>query len=322
MTGHPRAAWLLGRLGRAAASLLVLSAIVFALTYLAPGDVARNLVGTRRASPELLASVRAQYHLDRALPVQYAYWLGSVARGDFGRSIRTRQPVLELIGSRTGLTLELALAALAIAVGVGIPLGVAAARHRGQALDRIIVGGSVVGVAAPSFAVGLLLLYVFSVMLGWLPVFGPGEGGLDRVRHLVLPAVALAIGLVAQIAKVTRVSMIRELGQDYATFGRARGLSRGAVVRACLRGASVPIVTDAGLLFAGLVGGTVLVETTFALPGLGGLLTDSILFKDIPVVQALTLLIAGMILVATALADVAVGLVDPRLRRGGRETRR
>jgi peptide/nickel transport system permease protein len=196
-----------------------------------------------------------------------------------------------------------------------VPLGVRAARRRGSFEDRAITSASVVGVSAPGFAVGLVLLYVFAVMLGWFPLYGVGDGGLDRLWHLALPAAALAVGVGALVVKVTRTAVLRELDQDYVTFARSRGLSGARVLRLYLRGAAVPIVTSVGLVLASLVGGSILVETTFALPGLGVLLADSITFKDVPVVQAVTLLLATFIGVTTAVVDLFANLADPRVRR-------
>lgn len=306
----------LGRRAAALAAMLVaVSFLVFGLLHLAPGDVVRNLLGSRPASPESVAAVRAQYRLDDPFLVQYGTWLGRALRGDFGTSVRTGVPVTQMLDGRVGLTLTLAVLAGALAIGVGVPLGIRAAGRRGSAEDRAITSVAVVGISAPGYAVGLVLLYALAVMTGWFPLYGAGDPGLDRLWHLALPAVALAVGVGALVVKVTRTAVLRELDQDYVTFARARGLQPRAVRRIVLRAASVPVVTSAGLVLAALVGGSVLVETTFALPGLGVLLADSITFKDVPVVQALTLLLATFIGVTTAAADLFAAVVDPRVRR-------
>lgn len=307
--------FVLRRVAALAAMLLVLSFLVFALLYLAPGDVVRNLLGARPVTPEAVAQVRAQYHLDDPFWLQYGRWLGGALRGDLGTSVRTGTPVSQMLDGRVGITVTLAVIAGVLAIGVGVPLGVRAARRRGSATDRAITSASVVGISAPGFAVGLVLLYVFAVMLGWFPLYGIGDPGLDRLWHLALPGVALAVGVGALVVKVTRTAVARELDQDYVTFARARGLTPRAVRRLYLRGAAVPIVTSAGLVLASLVGGAILVETTFALPGLGVLLSDSITFKDVPVVQAVTLLLATVIGVTTAVVDLFAVLADPRVRR-------
>jgi peptide/nickel transport system permease protein len=304
-----------GRLAATAGLLAAVSVIVFGLVHLAPGDLARTLIGSRKATPEAIAAIRAAYHLDDPLPVQYGDWLAGVLRGDLGTSVRTGSPVAVMIGERVGYTALLALLAAVLAVAVGVPLGVLAARHRDRLLDRLVVSGSVVGVSAPTFAVSLLLLYGLALRLGWFPVYGTGEGLADVVHHLTLPAVALATGLAAVVVKVTRAAVARELDEDYVTFARARGLAPWRVARLYLTNASGPVLAAVGLTLTALVGGTVLVEVTFALPGLGSLLVDSITFKDVPVVQAVTLLVAAVVALVALAVDVLHVLADPRLRR-------
>ncbi|MBU4337596.1 MAG: ABC transporter permease [Actinobacteria bacterium] len=305
------------RLAATTALLLTLSFLVFSLLYLAPGDVARNLLGTRPVSDEALAAVREKFGLDQPFLVQYWHWLSGALTGDLGDSVRSGSAVSAVLGQRVGLTLQLTVLAFVIALGIGIPAGVRAARRHGSAQDRTIVGLAVIGVAAPGFAVGLLLLYVFAVMLGWFPVYGTGQTPLDRLWHLALPAVALAAGLAALVVKVTRTAVLRELESDYVTFARARGLRPRAVARLYLTNAAIPVLTSAGLLLAFLFGGTILVETTFSLPGLGSLLAESITFKDIPVVQAVTLVVAVAISLAGLVVDLLTLAVDPRVRRAG-----
>jgi peptide/nickel transport system permease protein len=299
------------------AVLLVLSVLVFSLMHLAPGDIVKTLLGTRPASPEAVAAIREQYHLDDPLPLQYLQWLGGFVTGDLGQSIRLQTPVATAIGQRVGLTAALCALAFVLALVVAVPLGVQSAVRAGGWSDRAATGFAIVGLSAPTFAVGLLLLYVFAYYIRLFPVYGAGRGGLDTLWHLVLPAVTLAIGLGAIILKLTRTAMLRELETDYVTSARARGISEPVVRRIALRNAAIPIVTGAGLVLTFLVGGTVLAETTYALPGLGTLLQDSVLFKDIAVVQSLTLLIAIVIAVIALLADLAYLLLDPRIRRTG-----
>lgn len=310
----------LGRITRRVAELVlllvVLSIVVFALLYLAPGDPARALVGAKPVTEELLAQIRATYHLDEPLWRQYVWWVGGVLHGDLGTSLRTGLPVADMVAGRSAVTLQLAVLSCLVAIGVGIPAGVVAARRHGHRSDRLIAAASVTGVSAPSFAVGLVLLYVFAVWLGWFPVYGLGNGSaLDRLWHLVLPVTTLALGVVASITKVTRASMIREVNADYVAFSRSRGLSEASITAAQLSNAALPILTSAGLVLTSLVGGTVLVETTFALGGLGSLLTESVTFKDIPVVQAVTLIMAAVIGMVSALVDGLTYLADPRLRQ-------
>ncbi|WP_242493776.1 ABC transporter permease [Sanguibacter massiliensis] len=311
----PVARFLLRRLAALTALLVTLSFIVFSLLHVAPGNLVKNLLGPRPATPEAVAAIRERYHLDEPFLAQYAHWLGGVLRGDLGVSARSGTDITTVLGDRVGLTLLLAGLAALLAIGVGVPLGIRAAQRTGSLTDRLITGSAVVGVSAPGFAVGLLLLYVFAVMLSWFPIYGTGEPGLDRLRHLALPAVALALGTGAMVVKVTRTAVARELQQDYVTFARSRGVPERVVRRTYLRNASVPVVTSAGLVVAGLVGGSVLVESVFAIPGLGVLLADSITYKDVPVVQAITLLVAATIGVTTALVDLYTAVADPRVRR-------
>lgn len=299
------------------AVLLVLSVLVFSLMHLAPGDIVKNLLGNRPSSPEAVAAIRAQYNLDDPAWLQYLKWLGGFVTGDLGQSIRLQVPVADAISQRLGITLALCAVAFVLALAVAVPLGVHSAVRAGGWADRSASGLAIVGLSAPTFAVGLLLLYVFAYYLPLFPVYGAGTGGLDTLWHLVLPAITLAVGLGAIIVKLTRTAMLRELETDYVTAARARGIPEKAVRRIALRNAAIPIVTGASLVLTFLVGGTVLAETVYALPGLGTLLQDSVLFKDIAVVQSLTLLVAVVIAVIALLADLAYLLLDPRLRRTG-----
>lgn len=304
-----------GRLLATGALLLALSFIVFALLYLMPGDPAKNLLGVRSSSPEVLAQVRAQYHLDDSFLLQYLHWLGSVVRGDFGQSIRSDESVLSLLGSRVALTLELVTYAFIVTVVFAVPLGVLSAWRAGGVLDRAASTAAIVGVGAPSFAVGLLLLYVFGLQFGLFPIYGSGSSGLERFTHLTLPALTLAIGLGALVLKLTRTAVIAELDQDYVAFARSRGLADRRIQTLVLRNALLPVITSLGLVFTFLFGGTILVEITFALPGIGSLLANSVTYKDVPVVQAITLLTAGVIALVALIVDLLYFAVDPRVRK-------
>ncbi len=305
------------RLAATLVLLLVLSFVVFGLLHLAPGDPARNLAGPREPTPELLASIRQQYHLDRPFITQYFLWLGQVFQWDFGESIRSGITVTSELASRARLTFELALMAFVLTIGVAVPMGVRAAWRAGSAFDRGVSFLSIVGVGAPSYAIGLVLLYLFGVWVEVFPVYGIGDGFLDELWHLVLPAITLAIGMGALVFKLTRTAVLGELEQDYVTFARSRGLPDRTVRRLVLRNALIPIVTSSGLVFAFLFGGTILVETTFALPGIGGYLASSVTFKDIPVVQAVTLLTALVIALTALAVDVLTYMIDPRVRARG-----
>ncbi|GAA2006503.1 ABC transporter permease [Microbacterium ulmi] len=319
---HPTRAFLprflgavLLRLGGGVALLVALSFLVFLLIHLAPGDLVTNILGPKNTSPEAVAAVTAKYRLDDPLLAQYAAWLGNAVTGDWGTSFRQQAPVAAIVAARAATTVALVSLAFVIALVTAIPLGIASALRAGRSRDRVIGLVTIVGVSAPSFVVAFVLMYVFASVLGWFPLYGYGDGGLDTLRHLVLPAVALAIGLGALLVKITRSVLIRELAQEHITAARARGESDGAVLRLALRGASIPIATSAGLVVTYLVAGTILVENVFAIPGLGRLLFDSVVYKDIPTVQATTLLVAAAIVVVSILVDVLYVVLDPRVRR-------
>ena len=304
--------YILRRLAGAAVVFTLLSFLVFSLLYLVPGDPVKILVGTRRLTPEVRQAVTARYGLDESLVVRYWHWLTHALTGDFGDSVRSATPVTDVLASRVSLTAWLTIGAFILAVAVGIPLGIAAARRRGSWVDRTIVGWSVVGVSAPGFALGLVLLYVFGLMLGWFPVFGEGSGLADTLWHLALPSIALATGIGAMLVRITRAAVGAELSQDYVTFARSRGVPHRRITAMYVRGAALPIITSAGLILGTLFGSTVLVEEAFSLPGLGQLLADSITYKDVPVVQAIALLVAFVIIGVTLIVDVAAFAVDPR----------
>lgn len=302
------------RVAGVAAILFVISLITFALQYLAPGDLVKNLIGTRPVNPATIAAIRQRYHLDDSLIVQYVTWLGNALRGDFGESIRMQEPVSLVIGQRVGITLALCALAFAIAVAVSIPLGVSSAVRRGGFVDKTSTAAALVGLSAPSFVVGLILLYAFAYYLPIFPVYGSGDGPLDTLYHLVLPAIALAASLGALLMRITRSAMVRELSTDYVTSLRSRGVPPRSVHRIALRNAAIPIATGGGLVLTFVVAGTILVETVFSLPGLGTLLQDAVLYKDIPVVQGVTLLIALVIAVIAVVVDISYLALDPRVR--------
>ncbi len=294
--------------------LAVMSLLIFSLLYLEPGDIVRNLIGTRPVNPQTVAQIRAEYHLNESFVQQYWTWLSNAVTGNFGTSVQSGQPVSAAITSRLGLTIELVSLAFVLAVITSVPAGVLAGVRHGGGTDRAVVGGAVLFVSAPAFALGLLMLYLFADYLNWFPVYGTGNGVTGRLDHLLLPAATLALGLGGFILKITRAAVIREMDQDYVMFARARGLRSREVLGVVLRNASVPVTTSLGLALAYLIGSTVLVEQVFSLPGLGTLLDNAVIFKDVPVVQALTLLIAAAIAVSALLVDLAYLALDPRIR--------
>ena len=289
--------------------LLGVATLVFSLIHMIPGDPAQAMLG-ETASEADVAALRAKLGLDRPLLEQYAAFLGGLARGDLGTSLRTGEPVAQQIWQRAPATVELAAAAMVFAIGVAIPLGVLAAVWRGTAVDFASMGLALTGISVPNFWLGPLLAIVFSVWLEWLPVSGRGTWG-----HLVLPAVSLGAGLAAILARMTRATLLEELREPYVQAARARGASASrAVLRHALRSGLIPIVTLIGLQFGTVLTGAVITETVFAWPGIGRLLIQSIGFRDYPEVQGCILLIAVTYMAVNLITDLAYGSLDPRIR--------
>jgi peptide/nickel transport system permease protein len=311
------ATFVLRRLIESVPVLFLASVVVFSMLHLVPGDPVEAMLGSAEAGMSEKGSAMAQQiredlGLDLPLPVQYVRWLGGVVRGDFGMSYVRRRPVIDIVAERVPSTLELAAAALAIAACVGLALGIAAALKRNTPLDGLIMIVSLGGVSTPNFFLAMLLILVFSVLLGWLPA--TGSGTFDR---LVLPALALGYNGVAIVARLTRSSMLEVLNRPFITTAQAKGLrQRVIVVRHALRNALIPIVTVIGLQIGHLVAGSVIVETVFARQGMGQLAVEAILTKDFPVVQAVILFTATAYVVANLLVDIAYGYLDPQIRAG------
>lgn len=313
------ARFLLRRLGGMVAILGAASFLVFGALQLAPGDPASFLLSGRSATPEAIAAVRAQYRFDDPAPVQYLHWIGGVLTGDFGRSVQFRTDVGGLIAARVPVTLTLIGMAFVLTMVLGLAFGVWSATRPGV-VDKAVLVGSSVAVATPSFVLGFVLIAVFSVNLGWFPSIGAGQGLADRLHHLTLPAVALALTFAGVLARVSRSAMLEQLGQEYVTVARGRGVPERTIVRRhVLRGAMTVTLTYGGLLVPGLLVSTVLVETTFGVNGLGQLLQYSVTVKDFPVVQALTLLTVAVFVVANLAVDLLAPLADPRVRLGARD---
>lgn len=318
MSGSHLLRYVLQRLAIAIPLLLLVSFGVFALVHLAPGDPARALLGARPSTPQALEAVRERYNLNDPFTVQYGKWLWQVLHGDFGRSIQGGQRVTSAILQRLGLTVYLTVLSSLIVLVVGIGLGVLAALRRNTRLDRGIVMFGVFGISSPAFVSGLLLLYVFGVLLKWFPTYGSGYGFLDRGWHLILPAIALALSVMAIVVKITRASMIEELDKDYVTFARARGVkTRRIIVNYLLRNAVIPVVTAAGVIVVGIIAGAIYVEVTFALPGLGSLTVQAVQKRDIPLVQGTALFFSFFVIIVNLVVDLVYALIDPRIRFGG-----
>jgi len=311
----PLALLVVRRLVAMVALLVLLSLGIFTLLYLAPGSVVEALLGNRPASAQTIAQLKAQYHLDQPFLTQYWIWLKGAAHLDLGRAASTGLPVVASIKERSPVTFFLAVYSFVLIGVIGVGLGVVSAVRKRTVADRGLVAGSVVAASMPAFVTGILLLYVFSVRLTWLPTYGAGAGFGDRLVHLTLPAFAMAITTAAGFHKLTRASLIEALDQDYVAFARARGLPRRRVLFAyALRNAIIPVTTYFGFLIAALLTGAVFVEVVFSLPGLGSLLVDAVQTKDIPLVQGMSLLAAAFILLANLATDILYLFIDPRIR--------
>lgn len=297
------------RLAQTIPTLLVISVLTFLLVRLIPGDPA-TLIAGEEATPEVLAGLRERLGLDRPLTEQYLIYLGDVVRADLGRSIRSKQPVADELAARIPATLELALAAGLLFTTLGTGLGVAAAIWRNRWPDHVIRVLSLLGVSAPSFWLGVVLILVFSVHLRLLPVAGRGS-----LAFLVLPAVTVALDGLALLARLVRASLLEVLSHDYVRTARAKGLMEPRVVlHHALRNALIPALTVLGLEFGRLLGGVVVVESVFGWPGFGRLLISAIQTRDYPVVQSAILLFAMALIAVNLVVDLCVGVLDPRVR--------
>jgi peptide/nickel transport system permease protein len=299
--------------------LFVVSCVVFLILRLAPGDPAAVIAGNSATNAEI-EQIRQSLGLDRSLPVQYGIWLGKAVQGDLGYSYFLNKPVSELIAQRLEPTASLALGTLVLAVLLAVPLGTLAAWRMGGWIDRMLSLISVAGFSVPVFVTGYVLIYLFAIRVDWLPVQGyepwSGPGGvLAWAKHLILPWLALAIIYVALIARITRASVSEALTEDFIRTARAKGLSETVVLmRHALRNAAVPIVTVIGIGVALLIGGVVVTETVFAIPGLGSLTVDVVLNRDFPVIQGLVLFFAISYVVINLLVDLSYLFLDPRIR--------
>ena len=304
--------WVLRRILAVVPVLFGVTLAVFSMLFLVPGDPVKMMLAEFVTNPDQVAQMRAQLHLDEPILKQYGRFVGGAVRGDLGTSIRSRRPVATEISENFASTAQLAVAAMLVAIALGVPLGLLAALSRNSWLDVASMAAALLGVSMPSFWLGLLLIFVFSLHLAWFPATGGGD-----LQHLVLPAVTLGLVASAIIARLTRSSMLEVLGQDYVRTARAKGLGRFAVVvRHALKNALIPIITIFGLQFGNLLAGAVIVETVFSRPGLGRLIVGGILNKDFPLVQGTVLFVATTYVVINLLVDVAYAYADPRIRFG------
>ena len=295
----------------------VVAVLAFLLLRLTAGDPAAIIAGDS-ATTQQVAEIRVKLGLERPIVQQFVIWVGRIVQGDFGESFFFKKQVAELIRDRLEPTAALAVCTLLLAVTVAVPLGVVAAAMRGTWIDRAVMGFAVLGFSVPVFVIGYLLIYLFAIQLAWLPVQGYqrlAEGFWGFLQRLILPSVTLAVIYVALIARITRTSVLEVLGTDHVRTARAKGLGEGAVLlRHVLRNAAVPIVTVIGLGVAILIGGVVVTESVYGIPGLGRLTVDAVLARDYPTVQAVILLFSVVYVLINLLVDLTYTFLDPRIR--------
>jgi peptide/nickel transport system permease protein len=297
--------------------LLLVTAGVFALIHLTPGDPIDAMMA-ESADESVKRELRLELGLDRPLYVQYAAWMGRLLQGDLGRSIRNREPVIENVGRRIRPSLQLAGLAMAISLLVATPIGILSAARRNGTVDRVGTTFALFGICMPNFLIALLLIFLFGVTLRWLPISGyvdPLEEPWEGLRSLALPAITLGLALAAVITRTLRSSMLEALSEDYIRTARAKGLGVGAVIRRhALKNALIPVVTVLGLQLGTLIGGAVITEYVFALPGVGRLVVDAVFARDYPLVQGVVLLIAVGFILSNLMVDLLYGVIDPRIR--------
>ena len=309
--------FLLKRLASIVPTLIFVSMLIFGLQQLLPGDPAKILAGEEQ-DPSVIAYLHERMHLDEPLPVRYGYWMAGVLKGDLGESVRTQQPVLELVLQKLPVTVELALLAMSFALLIGIPAGIVSAVGRGTAWDAAANLFALWGISTPNFWLGILMILLFSVQLGWLPASGyvsPFEDLRANLAAMVMPAFVLGNAIAAVLMRHTRSAMLQVLSTDYVRTARAKGLSEPVVVlRHALRNALTPIITLGALELGTLLSGAVLTEQVFTIPGFGKLIVDSVFNRDYAVVQGVVLVTATAYIVLNLLADLAYFAVNPRLR--------
>lgn len=290
-------------------TLLIVAVLVFLFVHMLPGDPARLAAGPD-ASPETVALVRADLGLDKPMPQQFLNFFTNMLQGDFGRSLRSKRPVSTEIAERFMPTLLLTLTSMAWAVVFGMAIGITSAVYRNQWPDRLGMTLAVSGISFPAFALGMLLMQIFSVQLGWLPTVGA-----DSWRHYILPSITLGAAVAAVMARFTRASFVEVIQEDFVRTARAKGVSeKWVVLKHCLRNALIPVVTMMGLQFGFLLGGSIVVEAVFNWPGLGRLLVDAVDMRDYPVIQTLVLLFSLEFILINLVVDVMYGFINPTIR--------
>lgn len=307
----------ISRLVQSIPVLIIVSMVVFAITMLLPGDPAYAVLGDY-ATDEQREQISKEYGFDKPIPIQYLNWLERSVTGDFGRSIRTKEPVVDLLAQRLPVTVELAIISIMIAILVGIPLGVIAAIKHNSLVDTATSFVAMASLAIPNFWAGILLILLFTVLLGWLPPSGHVpffEDPLGNLRLMIMPSITLGTALAALIMRQTRASVINALGQDYVRTAYGKGLSNARILtRHVLRNALIPVTTVVGLQIGKILGGAVIVESIFSLPGMGRLVVEAIFSRDFPVIQASVLLIVLLIIFVNVVVDLIYTLLDPRIK--------
>jgi len=300
--------------------LVVVTLTVFLVTRATPGDPVQIMLGMQ-TSPEAVAAIRREFNLDRSLPMQYLLWIGKLLTGDLGRSIRLNDTVTSLLAERFPISLQLATAAMLFALVVSVPLGIVAAMKRNTWIDYLCTGYTVVGYSIPNFALALILIYIFSIRLDWLPITGIGSsenaaaGWWAYFSPFIVPAIALGTLQTAIFTRLLRASMIDVLSQDYLRTARAKGLLPTTVILVhALKNAMIPFVTMVAIQFGYLIGVQVTIEYIFAVPGMGSAVLNAVVNRDFPVIQGFTLVIAGFFLFANMVADILYSVLDPRIR--------
>ncbi|MBA2448016.1 MAG: ABC transporter permease [Chloroflexi bacterium] len=313
------ATYVLKRLVAMVPVLLLVSIVIFSLLHLTPGDPVVVMLG-EEATPESRDALRRELGLDRPLPIQYGVWLGRVLQGDLGRSIRTHQPVSEAILQRLPVTLELSLLAMVVSLAIALPAGIVAAVRRNSNADLLSTVFSLLGVSMPNFLLAVLLIYVLSLQLRWLPPIGyvnPFEDLGANLKAMIMPSITLGTALAAVVARLTRSALLEVLNQDYVRTAWAKGLRESVIIqRHAMKNSLIPVVTVVGLQLGNLLGSAIVTETIFALPGVGRLVIDSIFQRDFPLVQGVVLYLALIFLLINLLVDLLYAYLDPRIRYG------
>lgn len=307
---------LLGRIGGVLLTLFLASIVIFS-SVLVTGDPIAALAGGAKPTPDLIAQIRAEYHLDEPVWSRYWMWLTGVLHGDFGQSFVYKTDVMTLVAPRFGITLQLVVLTMVIILIFGVGSGILAAT-RGRGVDRTVTTLTSFGMALPTFVVAIILIWIFAKSLGWFPVFGAGEGFWDRIWHLILPAVSLAVLFIAYISRVTRSSLVAQLHSEHVDTARVRGIPRQRIFGAhVFRNASPQILAIAGTTIAGLFAASAIAEVAFGLGGIGSLLVQAAARADLPVVQIVSLLLVTIFVVLNAAADLTGALIDPTSVAGG-----